>query len=246
MTRGFAVEIKAGGDPRALPDYQTLCTEMARLAHPACPAVNWRAIEHCCHALFASNGADLQTAAAYALARSHLAGLDGMFEGVVVLDTLLHADAKPWPRGLSAQTAIVGQLFGQWQAVLRGLEINLCDLAGLRLLGSQLEHLRQMPVAQRLEFIIALERLHQQIGQLASRIERDAQAAEVVGQQAMPDPTLPVSIHSLVHCTTQSNPPGMQPKAAHNIPRIKRRRASWIGWLVAALFILIIVLAAAC
>ncbi|MCF7532394.1 type VI secretion system ImpA family N-terminal domain-containing protein [Pseudomonas petrae] len=239
MTKGVAMGIRAGGDPRALPDYRTLCTEMARLGHPACPDVDWQSIEQCCLALFAGNGADLQTAAAYALARSHLAGMDGMSEGVAVLETLSRGDAKPWPRGVSARAEILSGLFGSWQAVLREMEINICDLAGLGLLKAQLEQLRSTLVDQNPASIMALEGLLQQIGQRASRLEREAQAVVLVA----PDGRQRSSSHSALHSPSQSCPGRTPPTVAHHSPRIKKRRALWIGWLAAALFGLILALA---
>ncbi|MFP3848186.1 type VI secretion system ImpA family N-terminal domain-containing protein [Pseudomonas sp. W5-01] len=248
MTQGFAMEIKAGGDPRELPDYRRLCIEMARMGHPACPDVDWQSIEQCCLALFASHGADLQTAAAYALARSHLAGVDGMFEGVAVLESLLRADAKPWPRGVSARAEILGGVFGSWQAVLRELDINPCDRAGLNLLSTRVGSLRQTLVQQHPQSLIALDRLHEQIGQRVSRLERDAQALGVVGQQTARASTLPTSADSpvqrAVQGSTQRNRPGTQRKATPPNPPLQQRRALRIGWLAAALFGCLIVLAA--
>lgn len=235
MTKGFAMGIKAGGDPRALPDYRALCTEMARLGHPACPDVDWQSIEQCCLALFSSNGADLQTAAAYALARSHLAGLDGMSEGVAVLETLSRADPKLWPRGVSARAEILSSLFGSWQAVLRELEINICDLTGLGLLKVQLEQLRSTLVDQSPASIMALEGLLQHIGQRASRLDRDAQAVAMLAQSAMQrSPSL-----TPTHSPLQSRPAGTQLTRAQTRARVKRRCALWIGFLAAALLSLI-------
>ncbi len=225
------MKIKAGGDPRALPDYRRLCIEMARLGHPACPDVDWRTIEQCCLALFASNGADLQTAAAYALARSHLAGLDGMCESLGVLETLLRADAQPWPRGVSARTEILNGLFGAWQAVLRELEINVCDLAALDFFNVQLEHLRLTLLEQIPVPISGLEGLRTQVAQRVSRIERDAQAAVLLAPNAMP----PSPLHARTHSPTQRNPAATQPTSTPIRPDAKKRPAMWIGLLIGAL-----------
>lgn len=235
MTKGFAMGIKAGGDPRALPDYRALCTEMARLGHPACPDVDWQSIEQCCLALFSSNGADLQTAAAYALARSHLAGLDGMSEGVTVLETLSRADPRLWPRGGAARVEILSGLFGQLQAVFREMEIDTVDLAGLGLLNVQLEQLQQTQADQNPVLISTLDGLRQQIAQRASRIERDAQAVAMLAQSAMKrSPSL-----TPTHSPSQSRPAGTQLTRAQTRARVKRRCALWIGFLAAALLSLI-------
>lgn len=215
MSERFDGRIRAGGDPRGHPDYLRLGAEMARLGHPACPDVDWRTVEQCCLALFNSNGADLQTAAAYALARGHLAGLEGMSEGVEVIATLLRAGSKPWPRGVSARAEILSGLFSQWQVVLREMQIDASDLAGLNLLNVQLEQWRhalrgQIPVPIR-----TLDGLCQRVAQLASRIERDAQAMARVAQ-ATP---------------------------AHTRPRAKKHRGLLIGLLIATLLSLFAALA---
>lgn len=221
------MRIHAGGDPRALPDYQKLCQEMAKLSHPACPDVDWQFIERCCLALFNSNGADLQTASAYALARSHLAGLEGMSEGVTVLGSLFQTDSKPWPRGVSARAEILGQLFGQWQAVLREMDINICDLADLGRLNLKLEQLHltlldHTPVP-------TLEALRQQIAQRAARTKRDAPAVAAHNPERL----------SSSHPQTQRHPAVTQPTPTHVSPPAKKRRTLW-GWLLAvALFCLI-------
>ncbi|UZJ62660.1 type VI secretion system ImpA family N-terminal domain-containing protein [Pseudomonas sp. KU26590] len=239
MTRDFAMGIKAGGDPRALPDYRTLCIEMARLGHPACPDVDWRTIEQCCLALFASNGVDLQTAAAYALARSRLAGLDGMYEGLGVLETLLRADAQPWPRGVSARTEILNGLFASWQAVLRELEIDVCDLAALDFFNVQLEHVRLTLLEQIPVPIISLEGLRTQVAQRVSLIERDAQAAVLVAPNAMP----PLPMHARTHSPTQRNPAATQPTSIPIRPDAKKCPAMWIGLLIGGLLGLLAALA---
>lgn len=231
--------IKAGGDPRGLPDYRTLCIEMARFGHPACPDVDWRTIEQCCLALFASNGADLQTAAAYALARSHLAGLDGMHEGLGVLETLLRADAQPWPRGVSARTEILNGLFGAWQAVLRELEINACDLAHLDSFSAQLEHVRLTLLEQIPAPISGLEGLRTQVAQRASRVERDAQAAVLLAPNAVPLPPQ----HTRTRSPMQRKPAVTQPTPTRLSPAAKIPRSMWIGLLIAGLLGLIAALA---
>lgn len=81
--------LKPGGDPRTLADYVSLRDEMSKLTHPARPDVNWPHAETLCLSLFEHNGVELQTAAWYTLARTHLSGLYGMNEGLAILDALL-------------------------------------------------------------------------------------------------------------------------------------------------------------
>ncbi len=44
--------------------------------------MNWQYVEKLCLSLFEQNGVELQTAAWYTLARTHLAGLNGLNEGL--------------------------------------------------------------------------------------------------------------------------------------------------------------------
>ena len=85
MTINSERQLKTGGDPRTLADYAALRDEMNKLTHPARPDVNWQHAETLCLSLFEHNGVELQTAARYTLARTHLAGLYGMNEGLALL-----------------------------------------------------------------------------------------------------------------------------------------------------------------
>lgn len=90
--------VKTGNDPRQLPDFIALREEMARLTHPARPDVNWPQVETLCLSLFELNGVELQTGAWYTLARSHLARINGLNEGLTILNALLiHQWAQLWP-----------------------------------------------------------------------------------------------------------------------------------------------------
>ena len=98
-----ALQLKTGGDPRTLPDYAALRDEIGKLAHPARPDVNWRYAEKLCLSLFEQNGVELQTAAWYTLARTHLAGLFGLNEGLSILEALIsHQWGGLWPQAVHA------------------------------------------------------------------------------------------------------------------------------------------------
>ncbi len=72
------ITLKTGGDPRTLPDYAALRDELSKLTHPARPDVNWQYVQRLCLSMFEQNGVELQTAAWYTLARTHLSGLQGV------------------------------------------------------------------------------------------------------------------------------------------------------------------------
>ena len=81
--------LKTGGDPRMLPDYAALRDELNKLTHPARPDVSWHYVEKLCLSLFEQNGVELQTAVWYTLARTQLAGLFGLNEGLTILEALI-------------------------------------------------------------------------------------------------------------------------------------------------------------
>lgn len=80
--------VRTGSDPRSLSEFMALREEMSKLTHSARPDVNWKPVETL--ALFKMNGVELQTGAWYTLARSHLARVSGMNEGLNILVVLLN------------------------------------------------------------------------------------------------------------------------------------------------------------
>ena len=143
-------KIKTGGDPRALPDYAALRNELSKLTHPARPDVNWRYAEKLCLSLYEQNGVELQTAAWYTLARTQLAGLSGLNEGLMILEALIsHQWGGLWPQPVHARMEILSSLSQRLQQRMRSLPLNYSDL-------SQLYHAEQLltslgEVLQRLE-----------------------------------------------------------------------------------------------
>lgn len=122
-------QLKNGGDPRALPDYASLCNEISKLAHPARPDVNWQYVETLCLRLFEHNGVELQTAAWYTLSRTHSQGLPGMNEGLALLNALtVHHWSVMWPPGSHARTEILAGLVQRMQHVFRTLMLDDRDL----------------------------------------------------------------------------------------------------------------------
>lgn len=101
--------LKIGGDPRTLPDFISLRDEMSKLTHPARPDIDWPKVEALALSLFEHNGVELQTAAWYTLARSHLARVGGMNEGLNILTALLgHQWAQCWPHQAHVRSDILG------------------------------------------------------------------------------------------------------------------------------------------
>ena len=123
------VTLRLGRDPHAFAEFDRLRDELNKLNHPARPDVNWEEVEHLCTALLQRNGADFQTMACLALARSHRFGVAGALEGVALLDDVvrLHG-ARAWPSGSEARLAIFTWLFTQLQVLLRATDFKANDL----------------------------------------------------------------------------------------------------------------------
>lgn len=156
-------KIKTGGDPRTLPDYAALRDELSKLTHPARPDVNWQYVEKLCLSLFEQNGVELQTAAWYTLARTQLAGLFGLNEGLTILEALIsHQWGTLWPQPVHARMEILSSLSQRLQQRMRSLPLNYSDLRQLyraeQLLTSlgavlqrlELKHLSQLDILRTL------------------------------------------------------------------------------------------------
>lgn len=179
---------RLGGDPRALVPFNTLRDELARLNHPACPDVDWAKVEQCCRQLFESNGLELQSVAAYALARSQRYGLAGVVEGVSLLETLLASEwSRLWPPAIPARLDILSWLFAQLQPLLRGLEVTSRHLADLVALGTVLERLSKQLERQALAPLVALLSLRQQVDSLVQRLTR---SSTLPGIMVAPEPSV--------------------------------------------------------
>lgn len=123
------IQLKTGGDPRLLPDYAALRDELAKLSHPARPDVDWLRVEQLSLALFRQNGVELQTVAWYTLARTRLAAMPGLNEGLALLSALLtrHWGAM-WPQPVHARMEILSGFSQRLQAALRTLTLGYGDL----------------------------------------------------------------------------------------------------------------------
>lgn len=123
-------QLKTGGDPRALPDYAALRNELAKLNHPARPDVNWGLVEQLSLSLFRQNGVELQTAAWYTLARTRLAGMAGLNEGLAILEALIsHQWGALWPQPVHARVEILAGLSQRLQSTLRTFTLRYAELS---------------------------------------------------------------------------------------------------------------------
>jgi type VI secretion system protein VasL len=170
MTALFEMRIRLGGDPGAFSEFKALREELARLSHPACPDVDWTKVEQLCLTMFQRNGAELQTAAAFALARSYLHGLEGMAQGIALIEALVCEWATLWPAMEPARLDILAWLFARLQPLLRSLELQHWSLPAVAQLGAGLERLQARLDQEAQRPPGSLQALRQQVDSLLQRL----------------------------------------------------------------------------
>ncbi|MCQ3032700.1 OmpA family protein [Pseudomonas syringae] len=224
MTALFEMRIRVGGDPREFGEFLALRAELAKLTHPACPDVDWAKVELLCLALFEVNGAELQTVAAFILARSQRHGLDGMAEGMALMEAMVREWASVWPTAVSARAEILSWLFAQLQHVLRRLDTHVGNAQVLTHLESRLAGLDRVLQRENQISVSALSGLRQQISNRLLRLEQNF----VASQPAHPIPSAPepAFVMPVVILTTSA-----APEAPISRPNIRTRRISL--WLLA-------------
>jgi type VI secretion system protein VasL len=220
----FEMRIRLGGDPRGFGEFVALREELAMLSHPACPDVDWARVEQWCLTLFEQNGADLQTAAAFALARSQRQGLEGMAQGVALIESLCCQWSALWPPMASVRLDILAWLFVQWQPLLRNRALSAQNFPALLQLDTELARLQQRLDQQVQPPLVALHALRQQIESLIQRTQRSSISLGTLSlppREPAPSLLMPVVIL----------PPNPMPE----MPPAKHRVARWLGAAVAML-----------
>lgn len=198
MNTSQSRQLKTGGDPRCFKEYAALRHEMQKLSHPARPDVNWRLASDLCLTLFEQNGVELQTATWYTVSRAHLAGIDGMREGLAVLVALLTRQWPIlWPQPVQTRIKLLASLSRRLQQYLRSQTLTLNDLTALNQVASLLntagDHLQRLDLRQSSQLdrlldrirnaVAALERgdVVQQNGAVANQHEHSALAVPMGG-----------------------------------------------------------------
>lgn len=183
--------LKTGGDPRTLPDYANLRDELSKLTHPARPDVNWQYVERRCLSLFEQNGVELQTAAWYTLARTHLSGLAGLNEGLAILEALIsHQWDVFWPKTLHARMEILSGLSQRLQQRMRMLPLNNSHLSELYRAEALLTRLSAVLQCLELKHLSQFDTLQTMIRSNAERLESSNDASDL-NALMMPDCELP-------------------------------------------------------
>lgn len=167
--------VKTGADPRQLTGFITLREEMAKLTHPARPDVNWQQVESLSLSLFELNGVELQTGVWYTLARSHLARINGLNEGLAILTALLSYQwAQLWPQPIHARAEILNGLFQRLQKLFRTFSLTHRDLPALMQTEALLQAMSDILMRQALQHACKTAPLMQQLQSALARLENSS------------------------------------------------------------------------
>ncbi|WP_145523077.1 VasL domain-containing protein [Yersinia rohdei] len=179
--------LKTGGDPRHLAEFTALRNEIGKLHHPARPDVNWVRVEQLCLALFRQNGVELQTTVDFTLARTHLAGLAGLCEGVELLAGLLsHQWSALWPPQTHARVELLAWLSDRLQQVWRTLTPCYGDLALIYRAERALEQLCAQLQMLELKHLSKLDGVRLMLHNAALRLESAEAAADTPASLSAP------------------------------------------------------------
>ncbi|MHC8305785.1 OmpA family protein [Pseudomonas sp. PB3P13] len=223
MTALYEMRIRVGGDPRGFGEFTALREEMAKLNHPACPDVDWGKVEQLCLALFQQNGAELHTACFYTLARGQRHGLEGITQGVVMLEALSSEWPRLWPLAESMRLDLLGWLFDQLQLLLRSLAVTAHTGTALSQLDIELARLQARLLPQLSSPLMTLQVLRHQVGNVVQRLgQNHATGERMLTPIRLTPPTWVTPVIILP-------PPEVEPR--------RRRLALWLfaGALIAAL-----------
>lgn len=187
-------KLKTGGDPRMLPDYTALRDELSKLTHPARPDVSWQYVEKLCLSLFEQNGVELQTAAWYTLARTQLAGLFGLNEGLAILEALIsHQWGTLWPHPVHARMEILSSLSQRLQQRMRSLPLNYSDINQLYRVEQLLTGLGEVLQRLELKHLSQLDTLRILMHNSAARLE-NSNGITSTGSSIQPGIGLPATV----------------------------------------------------
>ena len=168
--------IRTGDDPRPFPDFIALRNEMSKLTHPARPDIDWKRVEQLSLTLFEKNGIELQTGAWYTLARSHLAQVAGMHEGLNIIAAMLsHRWDRFWPQANHPRAEILCGLFQRLHKVFRTFTLSGEDYPQLQQLEATLDSLSSILALRALQQVSQIAPLLQQVRQALMHVESTAE-----------------------------------------------------------------------
>ncbi|WP_145538282.1 VasL domain-containing protein [Yersinia alsatica] len=179
--------LKTGGDPRHLAEFTALRDEIGKLHHPARPDVNWGRVEYLCLALFRQNGVELQTTVDFTLARTQLAGLAGLCEGLELLAGLVsHQWTALWPPQTHARVELLAWLSNRLQQVWRTMTPCYGDLALIYRAERALEQLCTQLQTLELKHLSKLDGVRLMLHNAALRLESAEAASDTSDRLSIP------------------------------------------------------------
>ncbi|MGL4724276.1 MAG: VasL domain-containing protein [Scandinavium sp.] len=233
-------QVRTGGDPRSLPEFMALRDEMSKLTHPARPDVNWKQVEALSLSLFEINGVELQTGAWYTLARSHLARVSGLNEGLAILTALLnHQWAQLWPQPAHARAEIINGLLQRVQKLFRTFSLGPADMPALILTETRLLEMKDILRRQELEHACQMNPVMQLIRSALTRLENSPQSEDesvgntVSGQDVVITEDAPAS--RLVYVIRKEPEIGVE--VTEDIPTPPKRWPAFIAGMATALLL---------
>ncbi|WP_050321410.1 type VI secretion system ImpA family N-terminal domain-containing protein, partial [Yersinia pseudotuberculosis] len=179
--------LRTGGDPRHLAEFSALRNEIGKLHHPARPDVDWGRVEQLCLALFRQNGVELQTTVDFTLARTHIAGLAGLCEGLELLAGLLsHQWSALWPQQTHARVELLAWLSDRLQQVWRTMTLCYGDLAMVYRAERALEQLCTQLQMLELKHLTKLDGVRLMLHNAALRLESAEAATDTPDRLTVP------------------------------------------------------------
>ncbi|MBO1587968.1 VasL domain-containing protein [Yersinia wautersii] len=236
--------LKTGSDPRHFAEFSALRDEIGKLHHPARPDVDWARVEQLCLALFRQNGAELQTTVDFTLARTHIAGLAGLCEGLELLAGLLsHQWSALWPPQTHARVELLAWLSDRLQQVWCTMTLCYGDLAQVYRAERALEQLCTQLQTLELKHLSKLDGVRLMLHNAALRLESAEAGADTPDRVTVPprhigitepqmQPTLSSAAASepLVYIVNEPAPPSVQ--VALSPPPPPPRWKAWHGFVV--------------
>lgn len=143
------------------------------------------------HSLFEINGVELQTGAWYTLARSQLAQVRGLNEGLAILTSMLSYQwAQFWPQPVQVRADILSGLFQRLQKLFRTWSLQPADLSALEHAEKQLRALDDILKRQELRHACNPASLIEQFRNTLSRLENCPQQEETCKSTVLPEQAL--------------------------------------------------------
>jgi type VI secretion system protein VasL len=232
--------VRTGGDPRSLPEFQALRDEMSKLTHPARPDVDWHQVEKLSLSLFEINGVELQTCAWYTHARTQLARVSGMNEGLAILTALLgHQWAQFWPQPAHVRAEILNGLLQRLQKCFRTFSLTSADVPALELAEQRIQEVKDILRRHELEHVCRMNPLQQLIRSALSRLENSPRSEEAKADNMAPLPAFAMPEEAITPSSrlvyVLHKEPEVEVQVTEDVPTPPKRWPAFVAGMATAL-----------